>query len=166
MHPTGHSVSCCPPALRGGYGNSLEKCLATAVLTSVGTQAYTLYRYCLTWWENTYHTVLSNAQYFLNISNSVFCVSADTFCSSLVGPRPCTAQLLPATLWRPARYTRLHPGPCQGTPSHGLPLAWRNPISTATGNVLPSVPSSSPSPWCSCWPTLLVSSPFYIPIHP
>lgn len=103
---------------------------------------------------------------FENISNSVFCVSTDTFCSSLAGLRPCTAQLHLATLWHPALSTLPLPGPCRGTPSHGLPLAWRNPTSTATGNVLPSVPSSSPSPWCSCWLTLLVSSLLYILIHP
>lgn len=84
-------------------------------------------------------------------------VSLDIFCSSLAGLRPYTAPRRPATLWRPARCIHPRPVPCHGTPSHDPPSAWRNPTSTAIGNVPPSVPFSSPSPWWFCWPTLLVS---------
>lgn len=53
--------------------------------------------------------------------------------------------------WRPALCTHLPLGPFLEVPSLGLPLTWRNPISTVTGNAQPWVPLSSQSHWWSSW---------------
>lgn len=64
-------------------------------------------------------------------------------CSNQVEHHQCIAQRRQDTLWPLAPCTRHPLALFLGTLSPVLPSAWRSPTSTATGNVLPSVPSSS-----------------------
>lgn len=74
-----------------------------------------------------------------------------TSCLNLEALLPFFVQRRRDIPWRPALCTHLPLGPFPEVPSLGLPLTWRNPISTVTGNVLPWVPLSSRSHWWSCW---------------
>lgn len=74
-----------------------------------------------------------------------------TSCSNLEALLPFFVQHRRDIPWRPALCTHLPLGPFPEVPSLGLPLTWRNPINTATGNALLWVPSSSQSHWWSSW---------------
>lgn len=75
-----------------------------------------------------------------------------TSCSNLEALLPFFVQRRRDIPWRPALCTHLPLGPFPEVPFLGLPLTWRNLISTVTGNVLLWVPLSSQSRWWSCWP--------------
>lgn len=74
-----------------------------------------------------------------------------TSCSNLEALLPFFVQRRRDILWRPALCTHLPLGPFPEVPSLGLPLTWRNPINTVTGNALLWAPLSSQSRWWSCW---------------
>lgn len=92
-------------------------------------------------WNCCYQaTHLSELWEFLSATRFFF---PGNSCSNQVEHHQCIAQRRQDTLWPLAQCTRHPLGLCLGILSPVLPSAWRSPTSTATGNVLPSVPSSS-----------------------